>query len=144
LFETLPVDNPISSPRSVNFPPLGKILKRIPRGARDIAAEEFQRSLRVVLDEPESREGWTRLMGFAGGCLGQPSVRGGKRHNLTSSVVAHIKTFSEAKGVLDLFPHPKAKESHSQRATKVTTHDEAVARRAAAKMDEGDVKGAIR
>ena len=143
LFDSTHVDL-ATPPPPLLVPPGEKILKRIPRGARDAAASEFQKSLSAVLDQPDERQGWKRLFGFAGGCLYHPSGRGGRRQNLTTAVVAHIKVFGDSIGVERLEPPLKANQHLKANPSKSVNPETATARRAAAKMDEGDVKGAIR
>ena len=97
-----------------------------------------------MVDQPDERLGWERLFGFAGHCLYQPSGRGGRRQNLTRAVIAHIKAFGESNGVDHLEPSLKAGQRLKAKPSKTVNPETATARRAAAKMDEGDVKGAIR
>ena len=76
-------------------PPTGKVLKRIPRGARDAAAEQFARTIDKVLNTPEDRGSWRALFAFATCCFSQPSERGGKSRNLTTAVSKQIQRFNE-------------------------------------------------
>ena len=96
LFDSSSVDPQSAPPPFRPTLPSGKILKRIPRGARDSAAAEFQQSLSGVVEHPEDEENWIRLFAFAGGCLCQPADhrRGGKRVNLTSAVITQINAFT--------------------------------------------------
>ena len=121
-------------------PPFGKILKRIPKGARDAAAGEFQSSLNAVLEHPDDRQAWRKLITFAGGCLSQPTDRGGKRQNLTTAVLAQIKLY----GTSSILPESEPMKCDRLRKKPLQTDDASAARRAATGMDEGDVQGAIR
>jgi len=121
--------------------PLGKVLKRIPRGARDASAAELQRLLQAVERAPDERPAWIRLFAFAGSCLRQPSDRGGKLRNLTTAVINNIKAFSAGQEVQEHYPRNAMRAT--LKADSAST-EAAVARRAAAKLDEGDVRGAIR
>ena len=84
-----------------------KILKRILRGARDVVAAGLQSPINTVLERLEDPQSWLRLWSFAEGCLRQPSERGGKRRNLTSSVLAQTTAFTSAVGLPPLTTAPK-------------------------------------
>ena len=73
----------------------GKTLKRIPRGARDAAADQLARTIDAVLNTPNDRGVWEALFAFATCCLNQPSERGGKSRNLTTAVTKQIQKFKE-------------------------------------------------
>ena len=141
-------DAPITDPATQTPAPdlfpssKGKILKRILRGARDAAAEQLARTLDVVLNTPEDRGAWAALFAFPACCLGQPAERGGKNRNLTTAVVKQVQRFREV-GVTAL--EEQGATSTGQRTKRAPlSSDAAAAKRAAAKLDEGDVKSAIR
>ena len=126
-------------------PPQGKVLKRIPRGSRDAASETFAKSLNNVIQDPENREAWSTMFSFAACCLKQPTDRGAKRRNLTTAVNEQINGFSSASVTLlaNSITAPQPTERRKAKSTS-TSPDAAAAKRAAAKLDEGDIKGAIR
>jgi len=142
LFDASSLDSNTAGTGSLSLPlPKGKILKRIPRGARDAAAAELQRQLIAVEKSPADRSNWTELFSFASGCLRQPSDRGGKRQNLTTAVINNIKSFSAG---LESEDHQSHATKQSKLKTDSASIEAGIARRAAAKLDEGDVKGAVR
>ena len=145
LFDSFSVDTQSAPPPFRPTLPSGKILKRIPRGARDSAAAEFQQSLSGVVEYPEVEGNWKRLFAFAGWCLCQPADhrRGGKRVNLTSAVITQINAFTISKGTHLPAGGGRTSELPRKRPAKPIDADTSSARRAAAKMDEGDIKRAI-
>jgi len=119
------------------------ILKIIPRGARDTASEMFNTLLGSF--EISSRSaGMVVTFSISSRCLAQPSDRGGKRRNFTSLILNQIRSFSEAETVVKSDSNECRKDVRRRKGKKVTSVDEAAAKRAAARLDEGDVKGAIR
>ena len=120
-------------------------LKRIPAGARQRAATLFERRLREVTARPDDIRAWKDLLEF-GGCLSQPQ-RGGVQRNFTSLVIKQIDR-SEA----GLPPQPsqdvEAPAESSRRTKRSARHqpspEEAAAKRASAKLEAGDVRGAVR
>src|SRR5271163_4262023 len=92
----------VSSTPSADLPsrfspssPQVKMLKRIPRGARDAASEAYAKALNSVLQDPEDRGAWSTVFSFPACCLRQPTERGGKRRNLTTGVQQQIKNYNE-------------------------------------------------
>ena len=129
-----------------------KYLKNVsPGGARDSAAAEFQQSLSGVVEHPP--EGERKLDKVVcvcgGGALCQPADhrRGGKRgqsHSLgclllQNKCLHHLKRYPSSSG-----GRQDQRTSCGKDQPKPIDADTSAARRATAKMDEGDVKGAIR
>jgi hypothetical protein len=144
-FDTHTHDNLYSSTLAPPFlPPYssGKILKRIPKGARDAAAECFTQTLDSVLNAPEDRAAWTSLFGFAAGCFGVRTERGGKSRNLTTTICKQIQRFKEVGWTVTDCQEAPPVHRKSKRAP--LSSDAAAAKRASAKLDEGDIKGSIR
>ena len=116
-------------------------LKRIPKGARADASRVLQGLLRDITRDTENTETWIRLFKFAPACLKQPG-HGGKSRNLTTAVKKQIQAFS------DRHPRQGIDEQPRQRTRKQNNKDMdeelEVARRAVAKLGEGDVRGALR
>ena len=134
-----------SSPPSSNPPRLFsfskcKILKRIPRGARDAVAEQLAQTIDAILKSPEVHEKWAALFAFPECCLAQPSEGGKRCRNLTTAVVRQTQRFKE-EGVAALEQDTATERGPRKRAP--LSPDAAAAKRAAAKVDERDVKGAI-
>ena len=126
------------SPTDVlDHPPRRQILKRIPKGARPAAANLLQKLISDVLLHPSSSSSWSRLLGFSTSCLVKPK-RGGKSRNLTTSIVKQIRQY-ELGTDPDPPSHPPAPSTKSSK-----TCDQVVAAMASAKLEDGDVKGAVR
>ena len=121
----------------VNHP--GKILRRIPRGARSQAADRLTSTIQRILDEPLTPKPWQDLMDFASACFSQPT-RGGKRRNLTKVILQQINATSAATST-DISGLTQRCADGRKRAE---SDDKSAARRASLKLEEGDVKGAIR
>jgi Reverse transcriptase (RNA-dependent DNA polymerase) len=115
----------------------GPILKRIPKGARSAVAEVLERLIRDTLHDPSSTEPWLKLLGFSS-CLARPK-RGGKSRNLTTQVIKLVRSYDSGDGVVT-----KEGLSEKRRVLKTQTFNQAAASRASVKLEEGDVKGAVR
>jgi hypothetical protein len=102
----------------------------------DFGLSEWVRQSTVLL-HPSSSSHWSKLLGFSSNCLAKPS-RGGKSRNLTTQIVKQIRQYE------------LGTETESQccpqmpRTTQAKTQDETIALMAAAKLEDGDVKGAVR
>ena len=88
--------SPDFSPISTNI----KILKRIPRGARDSASESYAKKLNDALQKPDDREAWASVFTFPSYCLRQPTDRGGRRRNLTTEIKQQISGCDEGKNTV--------------------------------------------
>ena len=138
-------DSSSSAPTlSVGHPTRGApILKRLPKGVRPGASTVLQRLIQNVVRDPQNADYWERLFSFAPACFARPG-RGGKSRNLTSLVKRQIEAFDSGASSLDT---PRASETLVRKhagTRKGVSEAELVARRASAKLEEGDVKGAIR
>ena len=139
LFDTSSAPTP-----SVGHPTRGApILKRLPKGVRPSASTVLQHLIQTVVRDPQTSDHWGRLFSFAPACFVRPG-RGGKSRNLTSLVKRQIEAFdSGASG----FDTPRASDIPVRKhaaTRKGVSEAEQVARRASVKLEEGDVKGAIR
>lgn len=120
-------------------PPTRHTLKRIPRGARQKAAQGLDRCIRAVVSTPLDLDAWRNLLQFAD-CLSQP-IRGGKRNNLTTQVVSQIDNI----GARTSFTQSDSQEFQEQRRGQgVRQGDAGIAHRASMKLQDGDIRGAIR
>jgi len=118
-------------------PARAPILKRIPKGARTAAGNLLQKLIRDVLQCPSSTTNWSKLLGFSSSCLVKP-IRGGKSRNLTTAIVKQMRQYE-----LGIEPDPPSRTPASR--TKPTkTNDDTIAAIASAKLEDGDVKGAVR
>jgi len=115
------------------------LLKRIPRGARQEAGNMLQRLLVDVVRQEDDTVSWTRLLGFTSACLVVPG-RGGKSRNFTTLVNRQIRSYDGPVGVTMGADQGRATKFRSV----ATDNDSEAAKRASAKLEEGDVRGAIR
>ena len=119
--------------------PSNPVIPRIPKGARQKAASEFELRLKAVVNSPDEIHLWSNLFEFAS-VLAQPA-RGGIKHNLTSQIIRQIGGRA--------IPH----QDHSKKplttsvpkgSRSATAEEDQVIRRASAKLQDGDVRGAVR
>ena len=111
-----------------------KILKRIPRASRPSAASK----LAAILDGISASsdvDTWVRLFKFPSRCLRAPK-RGGHRRSLVSVVNQQLKDEADPTPPLHLPSRGHPKSSHDP--------FNSLATRVAAKLEEGDYKGAVR
>jgi hypothetical protein len=121
-------------------PPSRATLKRIPRGARQKAALSLESHLRALLAAPTSLDNWMNVLQFASS-LSQPQ-RGGKRHNLTSQIVSQIVGYGNPPSGM---PQAAPTQSRKMRQTEWDKGgDDSAVRRASVKLQEGDIRGAVR
>ena len=109
-----------------------RVLKRVPRESRDLAARKFA----SIIDEVvllNNHTSWSRLLKFAFHCFRQPS-RGGKRWKLAKLVNKQIREDTDF-----LENPPKYKKTGKKRDPL-----ESLAARVAGKLEEADFKGAVR
>ena len=114
-----------------------RVLKRIPKASRIPAAEKLSETLRKVVMNPESVSSWCDLMSFTFACFGVPGHRGGKRHlsSLASKVnqaIASFPTMSVSQVQNGMKPPKRRMQSND------------LASRVSGKLEEGDIRGAIR
>ena len=125
---------------AITHPPFcSRILKHIPKGARPAVANLLTKLIVAVLQSPLSSSNWTKLLGFAAACLAKPS-RGGKSRNLTTQIVKQIRQYELGEIVVE--EHLRSRPRNRTKPAK--THDETIAAMAAVKLEDGDVKGAVR
>jgi hypothetical protein len=115
------------------------ILKRIPKGGRPAAANLLTKLIHAVLHLPVSSSNWSRLFDFSSACLVKPN-RGGKSRNLTAHIVKQIRQCELGE---ETCCAPSS--FHPLRYTKsMKADDESIALMASVKLEDGDVKGAVR
>ena len=115
------------------------VLKWIPKGARITASNILVKLLQAVTSRPDDVTAWKSLLGIAGVAFVKPQ-RGGKSRNLTSLVLKQLHSYES-----DATVTPASQRPPSKPFKRKDKDDEAViARRAAGKLEEGDVRGAIR
>ena len=111
-----------------------KILKRIPRAARDLAARRLGSILDDVVRE-NTTICWDRLFRYAVRCLRAPK-RAGHRRSL-ATLTSQLKR-EETDPDPDQHPTGKHRQRHTHRSW------ESLAARISSKLEEGDFKGAVR
>lgn len=117
------------------------VLKFIPKASRIWAARKLASLLDSIVSVPDNLELWSRLLLFTYSCLGKPE-RGGKkrRSSLASSVNKALSDFPEG-----LSSQPvKQAEIKRRNRPKASDNVWSLAARVSAKIEEGDVRGAIR
>ena len=101
-----------------------RILKRIPCGSRAPCAEKLSSILDDIVKNND-KEAWNRLFLFSRQCLAQPS-RGGHRRSLATCINQAIEREEDSLS--------NSRQNHSM----------SLAKRVSAKMEDGDVRGAVR
>lgn len=114
-----------------------RILKRVPKASRIPAAEKLADTLRQVVADPDRNATWIDLLSFTFSCFGVPGQRGGKRHlsSLASKVNQAVAGFPATT------PPPAL---HQQKLSKHRTPSNNLAARVSGKIEDGDIRGAIR
>ena len=110
-----------------------RIVKRIPRASRHLAATKLAGILDEVTDKNDIAS-WTRLSTFSSRCLAVPK-RGGRRRSLATAVNAQFRDESE-------LPTQPPHQSSEPRVTRDPLSN--LAKRVSSKLEEGDFKGAVR
>ena len=108
-----------------------RIIKHIPKSARGACALHLASILRSVVSDAASASNWQGLFHCF---ILQPAKRGGKRHNLASTVKKRISSFS-----VGVTPAQSTDNSHNRRTTTNNTLSQAIA----ANLEDGNVRAAI-
>src|SRR6218665_3232629 len=89
-----------------------RLLKHIPKAASHGLCGLLVTVINRILSDPLSAEPWRLLLSFGAFTLTQ-TVRGGKRHNLTSKIKARVENFfsTAPSGHTNLFASQYSKES---------------------------------
>ena len=109
------------------------------RGPED-ASRVLLGLLRDIIRNVNDSSAWSRLFQFAPACFTQPG-RGGKNRNLTNIVTKRIQSFASG---AETGAEQEISRERSDRRRKALDHETEVARRATAKLGDGDVRGALR
>jgi len=120
------------------------ILKRIPKGARPAVSNLLIKLIQNVLSSPSTEASWSKLLYFSTACLAKPN-RGGKSHNLTTNVIKQVRLYDTHVEPSSLPPRAPIRHiSSTHRLKPLKSPDQIVAMLASAKLEDGDVKGAVR
>ena len=112
-----------------------KILKRIPHSSREVAAKRLASVVEAIVAKNDQAS-WNRLLRFATRCLRAPK-RGGRRWNMAREINEQIRAESDPPPVSS-HPKPHLKRPKTRDAL------EALASLVASKLEEGNLKGAVR
>jgi hypothetical protein len=134
---TNPLVNDNVHPQEVWSPINVGLIKHIPRASRTSCATHLAAVLRGVAANPEVHENWLAMFNWGGKVL-QPPKRGGKRHNLSSTIRARISGFDS-----DTLVDPPVLYNGASRS-KCSSPDSLVAQAVSAKLEDGNVRAAIR
>ena len=107
------------------------VLKRIPQGSRDFASTALADCLDAILSNPECKNSWSRLFGFAGACFGKAKRGGKKSGTLAKHVNSQIRNFTQ--GIVNEYVPKKSEPRPPNIAALVAT-----------KIGTGDIRGAVR
>jgi len=108
-----------------------RCMKHIPKSARPACAQRYVELLRRCTGNPHNLQAWEELLNFGRDVLAQPT-KGGKRHNLASVIKKRT-----------IEPHTADHEivSHKTKSTDAAT---LLANAVSAKIEDGNIRGAIR
>jgi len=114
-----------------------RVLKRVPRSSRVPAANKLADLLHEVTSDPDAVDKWVNLLLFTYSCLCVPGQRGGKRHlsSLASKVNKAIASFPAVSLPLSTTQHKTTKQRRPL---------DNLAARVSGKLEDGDIRGAIR
>ena len=113
------------------------VLKRIPKASRYLAANTLSNVLSRVVNTSDSLEAWYDVLLFGHVCFGVPGQRGGKRH--LSSLASKVNKALEAFPTNTRQPDSKTGAQVRKQNSKYN-----LAARVSEKLEDGDVRGAIR
>lgn len=120
------------------------ILKRIPKGARPAVSNLLIKLIQNVLSSSSTEASWSKLLYFSTACLAKPN-RGGKSRNLTTNIIKQVRLYDtqvEPSSMSSRAPIRHISSTHRLKPLK--SPDQIVAMLASAKLEDGDVKGAVR
>jgi len=123
----------------------GRVLKYIPKASRLQAATNLSVILDRVKENPDNMDAWKQLLLFTPSCF-RVTERGGKRHrsSLTTQVNKALCNFMST-DYQSQQQQPAAAAASTCKKKKTTQNELSnLAARVSAKMEEGDVHGAVR
>jgi hypothetical protein len=110
------------------------LIKHIPRSARPACASHLAGLLRAAASHPEVSDNWLAIFDWSGSIL-LPPKRGGKRHNLTSTIKKRICSFSHSSHSVEPVAAPSFRR---------LSDDKILTQAVAAKLEDGNIRAAIR
>ena len=116
-----------------------KTVKYVPKAARFLFAQTLNKVLRDILNDPDNKMAWVQLFTAAYRCLKAPARAGcAKKTNLTTLIKRQIDAFSVADTLI--IPEP----AHRSPSAGKNTDAEKLARLVCEKINEGNIKAAVR
>ena len=91
-----------------------RVLKRIPKASRVLAAEKLSAVLARIVAKPDDSAAWADLLRFSFACFAVPRGRGGKRHQ--SSLKSKVNS------ALDAFPDSSQRIPSQTLANRIYNH----------------------
>jgi len=117
-----------------------RLLKRIPKASRSLAADKLSTLLERIVADPDDIQRWNDLQRFSNACFAVQGGRGGKRHvsSLATKVNKALDMYTSAHQPMTSLRHSDKKRSRRADA------EANIAARVTEKLEDGDVRGAIR
>jgi hypothetical protein len=121
-----------------------RILKRIPLGSRNAAAEKLCQLLGRIQSNPDDVQGWVDILLFASCCFKIPDggkARGGRGHQASLA--------TKLNETIRMYPGRPASQQNIEHGPRRSIHNkltpmERLAVSVSAKIEDGDVRGAVR
>jgi hypothetical protein len=114
-----------------------RVVRRIPKGSRLNAAEKLSDILENIVADPSCLRNWINVLLFGFVCLAVPGQRGGRRHS--------SKLAGKRNSIISDYPANIEDVSHLQPPQQHRRNGHSsLAERVSAKLEDGDVRGAIR
>ena len=110
----------------------GKILKRIPRASRELAAKKFTSCLDSVVRHNDFSS-WKNLLEFSARGFRAPQRGGRRNHHLATMVNLQLREGSMSQSSIPNYSY-----------STISNPFKSLARHVSAKLEEGDFKGAVR
>src|SRR6218665_3011484 len=119
-----------------------RLLKHIPKAASHGLCGLLVTVINRIVSDPLSAEPWRLLLSFGAFTLTQ-TVRGGKRHNLTSKIKARVENFfsTAPSGNTKLFD-PQYSQKSGAAGRRGAGGGQALAAAVAAKREDGNIRAA--
>jgi hypothetical protein len=125
-----------------------RLLKRIPKASRIVAAEKLAQLLTVIVANPDNMQAWIDLFLFPSSCLKVPGGRGGRKHqkNLAGKINEVIRSFPVRPAAANHIQQcdNRVAAEHKTRNKSKRSEQERMAARVSELLEDGDVRGAVR
>ena len=120
-----------------------RLLKRIPKAARPQTGRLLTTIINKILNDSRNPTTWQMLLTFGAAILEQPK-RGGRRHNLSSAIKKRVDDFQTTWQLKrdEIFSENPSSINNKERSK--AADDQAVAAAVASKLEDGNIRAAIR